>query len=509
MVPKRQAQARSPLCDYRIAFANPHAPLSLLSHTPLKLRASFRQLLLLAFVLIAALLGAVSLSGLQALQGLLSKSRMAAEQSVQLNLATQALTERNTDMERAARQFIVLGDTALSQRFEDAATQAQRVLLPLKDYKATEGMAQHWQAGVERIRTLMADAHLPPGPRSQSVADEFRDLDGLARGMSSVVQQNIAQHNREIQDGLEAQRKLQVQQVLVAIALAAIAALLFGLWLTRPLKDLRDAITGLGQGLLKRNIRIRGPADLASLGHQLDWLRLRLTELEEDKARFLRHTSHELKTPLAALREGVALLQEGVGGSLGPQQTEIVGILQHNTGVLQQQIEDLLRFNAAAFDARNLKRTPSVLRAVIDDVVYAQRLSWQARGLTLKIEGDAELSYALDTERMGMALGNLLSNAIRFSPQGGVIRWWIGRVGSDAVVKIADEGPGIPAAEHDQVFEPFFRGANQPAAVPRGSGIGLAIVREQVAAHGGRVQLQSEPGGACFVIFLPLGFSHV
>ena len=133
-------------------------------------------------------------------------------------------------------------------------------------------------------------------------------------------------------------------------------ALMFGVWFTRPLKRLENAIVGLGENRLDEVIEINGPADLALVGERLNWLRLRLSELDADKSRFLRHISHELKTPLASLREGVSLLEDEVAGPLSQDQREIAQILKHNTGLLQSQIEDLLRFNTAAFEARQLRR---------------------------------------------------------------------------------------------------------------------------------------------------------
>ncbi len=494
-----------------IPYSPSHAAVHLIK-PPVILRASFRQLLFMAFVLIAVLLGAVSLSGLQSLQGLLAQSRAAGLQSIQLSLSTRGLAERRTDIERAARQYLVLGDAALHQRFDDAARQAQVLLMPLADYPPTTELAAEWQLVVQRIRAQLLDKRTSLANRTQKVVAAFDTLDDVTRSMNLQVQQSIAERNQELQDALEAKRNQQVRQVLLAIAASAVAALLFGLWLTRPLRDLGAAVVALGEGQLKRPIAIRGPADLASLGHQLDWLRLRLTELDEDKARFLRHTSHELKTPLAALHEGVALLQEGVGGTLGSGQAEIVGILAHNTSILQQQIEDLLRYNAAAFDARRLKRSATVLHSLVAGVVEAQRLSWQAKGLQVCIEGDTQLTHAVDPERLGMALGNLMSNAVRFSPAGGSIVWRIRTQGGDAVIQVSDSGPGVAPMDREHLFDPFYRGSIQPPDQPRGSGIGLAIVREQVSAHGGTVQLlppsPAHSTGAHFQILLPLDPPH-
>ncbi len=129
-------------------------------------------------------------------------------------------------------------------------------------------------------------------------------------------------------------------------------------WLARPFKRLEHAIIGLGQNRLDEPIDIRGPADVRRVSQQLEWLRLRLTELDADKARFLRHVSHELKTPLAALREGVSLLEEGVTGSLNPAQREVAQILQQNTVALPGADR-----GAAAPQCRRLRGAPAAPRA--------------------------------------------------------------------------------------------------------------------------------------------------
>lgn len=470
----------------------------------LLLRASFRQLLLLAFVFLSVLLGAVSLSGLRALQGLMAQSREAAAEAVRLNNATQGLAERGTDMERSSRQYLVLGDDALRRRFDSAADAAQGLLRPLAVQPDVSPLAAQWLTSLTRIRTQIADRRLSVTAREQSVADEFRTLEQLTRLLAVQVQQGITARNQALQDALEQRRSQLVQQVLAAIVVAALAAWGFGVWLTRPLRQLQRAIVALGQNRLDAVVDISGPADLRRLGQQLDWLRLRLTELDADKARFLRHISHELKTPLSALREGVALLQEGVGGSLSPDQREIAAILSQNTRQLQRQIEDLLNFNAAAFEARRLHRRQTDLLALVHEVVEGQRLQWQARQLTVQVEGEP-LSLAVDPVKLSMALGNLMSNAIRFSPPQSTVRWSVWSEGAEACVQVRDAGPGVAPADRERVFEPFYRGSVQPVDAPRGSGVGLSIVQEIAAGHGGRVELLPAEAGACFCLHLPLG----
>eukprot|EP01034_Spumella_vulgaris_P019194 gene19194-24529_t len=155
------------------------------------------------------------------------------------------------------------------------------------------------------------------------------------------------------------------------------ALMSFGAWVSRPLKQIEQAIHRLGENRYGDAIAVEGPNDLRRLGQQLNWLRQRLSDLEADKSRFLRHISHELKTPLAALVEGVALLEDQVLGALTPQQREIAAILRQNTASLQNQIEDLLRYNAANFDAQHLLRAPYEPAALLHEVIANQQLQLQ------------------------------------------------------------------------------------------------------------------------------------
>jgi two-component system sensor histidine kinase GlrK len=198
----------------------------------------------------------------------------------------------------------------------------------------------------------------------------------------------------------------------------------------------------------------------------------------------------------------VSLLEEGVTGSLSDDQKEVARILRQNTALLQSQIEDLLRFNAAAFEARKLVRQRVELIGLLKDLVARQRLQWQARQLAVKVEGDA-LWAEVDPDKLGTALGNLLSNAIRFSPPGATIRLSVTRVPGRACIDIVDQGPGVAAADRARVFEPFYRGERQPSDAVRGTGIGLSIVHEYITAHGGVVELQDDGPGAHFHIELP------
>jgi two-component system sensor histidine kinase GlrK len=467
-----------------------------------RLRFSFAQLLLVAFVLIGALLGAAALRALFSLDSLMAQSRDSAAQAVALSTAAQSLNERSLSMERAARQSLVLGDRQLRLRFTETADNARDILQRLEDNALPRTYSQRWRRQLVEIGELLEGPPETALEREREVMSAFRTLDNHNAAIAQQVQAIIAQRNQALQDRVERSRRQLTVQVMGSIGLAALMATGFALWLVRPLKRLEKAVQALGENRLDLPVDVQGPSDVRRVSQQLEWLRLRLTELDADKARFLRHISHELKTPLASMHEGVAVLGDGVAGALNPSQVEVVGILQHNTQLLQRQIEGLLRFNAAAFEARQLKRERTDLRQLLEQQIETQRLQWQAHGLRVQAEGPS-LVLPVDRELMASALGNLLINAIRFSPPGGLIRLVLSQAPGLACIEIVDQGPGVAEVDRARIFEPFYRGERQPQGAARGTGIGLSIVHEYLVAHGGRLQLLPDTGGAHFRIELP------
>ncbi|MDM0122497.1 sensor histidine kinase [Variovorax arabinosiphilus] len=465
-------------------------------------RGSFQQLLLFAFLLITALLVGVALRAVFQYDALMTQSRDAATRALTLSGAAQSLAERSAAMERAGRQSLVLNDAVLRRRFDDAARDAQNVLTRLADNGVQRTSIDAWRMQLDAMERLLVGPADTALARETTLAMQFRDLDAVNTDIAQQAQTQIEAQNTALSTRLEDARTRLMREVLAASALAVALALAFGVWLARPFKRLQRAIVGLGENRLDVPIDIRGPADVRRVSQQLEWLRLRLTELDADKARFLRHVSHELKTPLAALREGISLLEDGVTGALNPAQREVAQILQQNAISLQSQIEALLRFNAAAFEARDLHRQRTALLPLIEEQVEAQRLQWQAHGLQVQVEGEP-LSITVDPAKLGTALANLLSNAIRFSERGGVIRFDVSGTSDTARIDISDAGPGIAEGDRDRVFEPFFRGERQPEHAVKGTGIGLSIVQEYIAAHGGHVTLLPDGPGARFRIELP------
>ena len=210
-----------------------------------------------------------------------------------------------------------------------------------------------------------------------------------------------------------------------------------------------ESIRGLGEGQFARPIRVEGPGDMVRLGEQLDWLRERLLALEAQKTRFLQHISHELKTPLTALREGSDLLSSGVVGNLNAEQREIARILQENSIELRKLIEGLLNYSAVHAQASYLDAKIVPLREVVRRVVNDRKLAIVTKGIRIELNCENVAAYC-DEEKIRVVLDNLLSNAIKYSPE------MAARSPSSSTrstrtrcSRCMDEGPGVPAAERE------------------------------------------------------------
>lgn len=463
------------------------------------IRISFRQGLLAGFVVIVLLLGGAALRSWLVVEHFVDQSRRNGEQALAVTASIQELGERTVDMERSARQFLVLQDDAVRQRFDEHLGQALAVVDRLDTFaaKPLKSLLADWREQAEALRSGLD--HGAPQVDLAPVMGRLVDLNGL---LKAAGKHWIDTQNSELLIQLEANRLRLGGQIAVALVGALLVVMAVGWWLVRPLRNLERAIARLGEKRFDEPVPVGGPADFRQLGRQLDWLRQRLAELEADRERTLRHVSHELKTPLTALREGVALLREEVPGQLGIAQREVVDILQHNVIGLQRQIEGLLSLNAAAFEGSRLARRPVVLHDFLAEAARRRELHSQARHLAVRIEA-ADKTVSVDDEKLAVIIDNLLSNAIDFSPEGGEIRLLASTGNGILRVECIDQGPGVADEDVERIFEPFVQGRRKASAPRQGSGVGLSIVRELVRALGGSVSLLPAAVGAHFCVEIP------
>jgi two-component system sensor histidine kinase GlrK len=234
----------------------------------------------------------------------------------------------------------------------------------------------------------------------------------------------------------------------------------------------------------------------------LDWLRRRIQQLEHQKMTFLRHISHELKTPLTTIREGSALLSDILNDAPGDA-AEIARIIHTNGLQLQKLIEDLLRFSETQDVATNLTVSESVdLRALVLSVTAALALAAHSKGIEV-VTNLTPAAIRGDENKIRIVIENLLTNATKYTPHGGRIFIALRATGDRVVLDVRDTGPGVDDADAERIFEPFQQGTAECTASVKGTGLGLSIAKEYVEAHDGYIKVVSSTSGAHFRVSLP------
>lgn len=458
---------------------------------------SFQRLLLTGFMLIALILGGALVKTALLLDQLARESHMATYQAVQLTQALQELDQQTVAMERSARQYLLLEDAALLQGFQAQFVAAQDILMRIRLLNpAPELLAdiRAWQGHARSVADILLRQTLPAGADQGVLLEHFAALANLDQQLLTRSGQLTDQRLADMLRDVSQQKREMAAMVIAALVLSVVLALGFGFVISRPVRQLDQAIRRLGDNDLEQEVVIQGPADLSQLGQRLDWLRKRLRDLEAEKSRFLHHMSHELKTPLAAMREGAELLSDEVAGALAPGQRQIARILRQNSLIMQKQIEDLLNYNAARFATSQLQLESAAIHNILVAVLQAYQLQVRARQISVDLQIEPVESLC-DTEKLRTIFDNLISNAVKFSPQGSSIELRLLREGEHIFFDCCDHGAGIDAADRARIFEPFFQGSQQPPCHVQGSGIGLSIAREYASLHGGDIFLLEAQGG--------------
>ena len=298
-----------------------------------------------------------------------------------------------------------------------------------------------------------------------------------------------------------------------ALGVAILIAFGVALWLTRtisaPLKELDAGMRAVAEGHLRRPLAIsedRGD-EFGRLAESFRSMAAQLEELDRLKAEFVSIATHELKTPVNVMLGYLQLLQENVYGELTDRQREIAATLVSQTQQLSRLIRQLL--DVSRFDAGGgkLETRPIVLAEFLDDLERAFRVLALQREVNFEVKSDRDIPHEVlwDPVRINEVLGNLLSNAFKFTNKGGRVSLLVGREGDHVRMSVSDTGAGIPRDQLPHIFEKFYQADTQAPLALRGAGLGLAIAKSIVTAHNGGIEVESRVGvGTTFTIRLPV-----
>jgi two-component system sensor histidine kinase BaeS len=334
------------------------------------------------------------------------------------------------------------------------------------------------------------------------VIDVFAPVKGPNNELIGVVR--VSYRFITVTEQLLGMRYLIVAIVSTAILVSAVLGLLLALNIDTPLEQVTNAIYDLSRGARMEQLPERGPRELKTLQQAANFLVTRLRELEQSRRQLLANLVHELGRPVGGLRLGVQVLRKGA--KRDPQVLdELLEGMEMETSLLQRLLDDLAHLHDQVIGGMELdcqevdlsEWLPAVLRSAQERAQEKNRL-WR-----MDIPKDLP-EVKIDPDRIAQVIGNLTSNAIKFTPRGGQISVAAGSNGAMTWIRVSDSGPGISPEEKEKIFEPFYRG-EQNRRFKQGMGLGLNIARDLVMAHNGRLEVESQLGsGSQFTVWLPL-----
>lgn len=468
---------------------------------------SLRILVLCGFGLVVLPLLIALFSAIYYLDTLTTDSRITVYRAVRVTRESQILLEKLNIMERSAQQYFVLADPAFFRAYEVAHDE---FIVLIHDLINLVGQDRLWRTmkelAAEEFELYREVSREPADTKNlETISERFKGLNRLVHDLSEQSAVLINEEVGALDDSYQDLKKRIFTQSSFLLPVSIILVVFFVYLIIKPIRQLDHAIRILGRGDFESTIQIYGTLDFEYLGSRLNWLRQRLKQLEENKQRFLRNVSHELKTPLATINEGIGLLADEVVGELNAEQTDIVKILQGSSTKLDQLIDDLLNLSQLQSQMGDSSREMIDLRVLLEAIVQEYRINLRAKEIGLNLDLVPVKVYGLRNE-FRVIVDNLMSNAVKYSPNGGEIRISLSLSGEAIQLDIEDEGPGIAPEERTRVFDLFYQGRSTRHAGIKGSGLGLAIVQECVSAHQGSIEIL-DPGtgttGAHLRVMIP------
>lgn len=395
--------------------------------------------------------------------------------------------------------------------------------------------SEDFQQTLEKISTLV------DSPQERQLVDEIRELharyqqefnlaaskknsreplrteagDGILERINQLVrlrEQTLEGKTAAARDHAVSAADVMVWLIFGGIAGALVLAYFHARGMSRPLKKLTEDMHHVGKDSFISCVETRASKEVSELVHAFNRMSEELEQLDKLKADFTAHISHELRTPLTAVREGTALLLEGIPGPLSDSQREILEVVRSHGDRLFTTISSILDLSKMEAEMMEYEFTPCDPAALIHQSIDSMLVVARKKRIELEsfIPDDLPL-LLLDERRIRQVLDNLLSNALKFAPEGGKVfvaaqvQRNSNRTARQVKVIVSDTGPGLPEDDLDKVFKRFYQSAHNGRKKQSGTGLGLAIARHIVEAHHGCIWVESLEGrGSNFIFTLPV-----
>jgi signal transduction histidine kinase len=298
-----------------------------------------------------------------------------------------------------------------------------------------------------------------------------------------------------------------INRMLVFGAIGAlVVSLLLGIFLartlTRPIREITTATRALADGDLEQTVPVRSQDELGELAESFNLMSTKLAQSVNLRRQMTADIAHELRTPISVILGHTEAMNDGVL----PPSEETYDIIRDEALRLERMVDDLRTLSRADAGELIFNVCPTPVQGLLDQAIKAYRPHASKKDINLHLESHLDLPEVnIDPDRMAQVLSNILSNALRYTPEGGVITLSTKQTVREVEIRVHDTGPGIEPEELPNIFDRFYRVDKSRQRDSGGSGLGLAIAKSIVEGHGGRIWAESEQGeGTTIVIALPI-----
>ncbi|HJU70136.1 MAG TPA: HAMP domain-containing sensor histidine kinase [Gemmatimonadaceae bacterium] len=389
-------------------------------------------------------------------------------------------------------------DTLRTYQLREAAEQIRSAIAAVVRYAPLEYQAA--LAGRTRAADTLSNRHVVPAINS---------VDRAIVAAQTSLRERTRERVQATAALTEEAQRVAAGALALAIALALLIA--FALWrsISRPVHDLAQGMAAVADGNFGHRLSVSPERrdEFGRLSGSFRTMAAQLAQLDRLKAEFISVASHEIKTPLNVILGYLQLLEEGVYGPISGRQREIIKTLDTQTRSLARLVHQLLDVSRFEAGGGKIYPRPMDLRRFLHELEGTFRVLSLQRGIHFEVEYGDDLPTEVhwDADRMNEVLGNLLSNAFKFTERDGHITLRVDAVDDQVQLAVSDTGAGIPPSQLPHIFEKFFQADNQGPSSLGGTGLGLAIAKQIVVAHGGSIVADSTLAvGTTFTITLPV-----
>lgn len=429
-------------------------------------------------------------------------------------LAMGRFQAHTTDADRLARGYVAFADPDVAAR-RDAALQNARVPLRRLDQSGYGDVAQRAAAQLDQIeRELGRIDRLVERELAQEATLALEAVKPLFTETDLLVQEIASEIDRRSEADLASAARISAAAMtttLLALLACLFIALLLGTWATNmlvnPITRLQHAMAAVAAGefVVPASLPYDRTDEIGDLARSFRGMTQQLSDLDRMKADFMSIATHELKTPINVVGGYAELIQDGVYGEVNEAQMDALTAIQEQAVILTQLVNQLLDISRLEAGGLTLEIRNMEVAELFESVRRTFTVLAHQRALELHVELDpsAPETIPADCDRLrDQVLGNLLGNALKFTPEGGNIRVRGWGTTDSLCIEVSDDGSGMPADQLPHVFNKYFQIGEQ--ARSKGAGLGLTIAHDIIEEHGGSISVTSEEGaGTTFLVTLP------